>query len=56
VAPGGTTSEVVAWGFLRNPFGLAFAPDGSLYVSENAFDDRGSRPVWGTADVLLHRR
>jgi glucose/arabinose dehydrogenase len=47
----GGTPELVAWGF-RNPFGLAFAPDGQLYVSENSYDDRGSRPVWGTADVL----
>jgi glucose/arabinose dehydrogenase len=43
--------EVVAWGF-RNPFGLAFAPDGRLYVTENGYDDRGSRPVWGAADHL----
>jgi glucose/arabinose dehydrogenase len=43
--------EVVAWGF-RNPFGLAFAPDGRLYVAENGYDDRGSRPVWGAADHL----
>jgi glucose/arabinose dehydrogenase len=43
--------EVVAWG-LRNPFGLAVSPDGKLYTSENAFDERGSRPVWGAGDVL----
>ena len=43
--------EVVAWG-LRNPYGLAFAPDGRLYATENSYDDRGSRPVWGTGDVL----
>jgi glucose/arabinose dehydrogenase len=43
--------EVVAWG-LRNPFGLAVAPDGKLYTTENAYDERGSRPVWGTGDVL----
>jgi len=51
VAPEGGTVELVAWG-LRNPFGLAFAADGQLYVTENAFDDRGSRPVWGAGDVL----
>ena len=33
--------EVVAWGF-RNPFGLAFAPDGRLYVAENGYDERGT--------------
>jgi hypothetical protein len=47
----GGNLEVVAWG-LRNPFGLSFSPDGKLYVSENGFDDRGSRPVWGAGDVL----
>jgi glucose/arabinose dehydrogenase len=47
----GGKPELVAWGF-RNPFGIAFAPDGQLYVTENGYDDRGSRPVWGTGDVL----
>lgn len=43
--------ELVAWG-LRNPFGLAMSADGKLYTTENSYDDRGSRPVWGTGDVL----
>jgi glucose/arabinose dehydrogenase len=47
----GGKPELVAWG-LRNPFGMAFAPDGQLYITENGFDDRGSRPVWGAGDVL----
>ena len=47
----GGTPELVAWGF-RNPFGLAFSPGGKLYVTDNAFDNRGSRSVWGAADVL----
>jgi len=51
VGPGGGPPQVVAWGF-RNPFGLAFAPDGQLYLTENGYDDRGSRPIWGTGDVL----
>lgn len=51
VAVNGGQVELIAWG-LRNPFGLAFAPDGQLYVSENGYDDRGSRPVWGASDVL----
>lgn len=51
VSPSGRKPELVAWGF-RNPFGLAFAPDGALYVTDNGYDDRGSRPVWGTPDVL----
>ncbi|MBD0294448.1 MAG: PQQ-dependent sugar dehydrogenase [Flavisolibacter sp.] len=48
---GGGNVELVAWG-LRNPFGLAIAPDGRLFITENGFDERGSRPVWGTGDVL----
>ena len=48
VRPDGSDLQKVAWGF-RNPFGLAFSPDGELYVSDNGYDDRGSRPVWGTA-------
>jgi glucose/arabinose dehydrogenase len=51
IDPDGSHLELVAWGF-RNPFGLAFAPDGQLYLTENAYDDRGSRPVWGSGDML----
>jgi glucose/arabinose dehydrogenase len=51
VQPSGGPLELVAWGF-RNPFGLAFAPDSQLYLTENSFDVRGSRPVFGTGDVL----
>ncbi|WP_051304154.1 PQQ-dependent sugar dehydrogenase [Calidithermus chliarophilus] len=51
VRPEGGALELVAWGF-RNPFGLAFSPDGTLYVSDNSYDERGSRPVFGTGDVL----
>jgi glucose/arabinose dehydrogenase len=43
--------ELVAWG-LRNPYGLALSPEGDLYVTENSYDVRGSRPVWGMGDVL----
>ncbi len=46
----GGNAEVIAWGF-RNPFGLA-VHDGRLFVVENGYDDRGSRPVWGTGDIL----
>jgi glucose/arabinose dehydrogenase len=49
VRKNGGDPELVAWGF-RNPFGLAFAPDGNLYVSDNGYDTRGSRPVFGAAD------
>jgi hypothetical protein len=41
----------VAWGF-RNPFGLAFAPDGQLYTLDNMYDERGIRPVFGAGDLL----
>ena len=47
----GAPVELVAWGF-RNPFGIAFAPDGKLFVTDNAYDDRGSRPVHGAGDLL----
>ncbi len=51
VSPEGGAPELVAWG-LRNPFGLKFSPDGSLYVTENGFDLRGSRPIFGASDNL----
>jgi glucose/arabinose dehydrogenase len=47
----GGEPELVAWGF-RNPFGLAFARDGKLLVTDNGYDVRGSRPIWGNADWL----
>jgi glucose/arabinose dehydrogenase len=47
----GGQPELVAWG-LRNPFGLAFAKDGKLLVTENSYDERGSRPIFGTGDLL----
>jgi glucose/arabinose dehydrogenase len=50
IRPDGSDLQLVAWG--RNPFGLAFSTDGKLYVTDNSYDDRGSRPIWGTADVL----
>jgi glucose/arabinose dehydrogenase len=51
VRPHGGAPELVAWGF-RNPFALAVAPDGRLFVTDNGYDDRGSRPVHGAADFL----
>ncbi|MBC5774166.1 PQQ-dependent sugar dehydrogenase [Pontibacter sp. KCTC 32443] len=51
VAADGRNMELMAWGF-RNPFGLAFSPNGSLFVTDNGYDDRGSRPVWGVGDYL----
>lgn len=40
----GSDLEVYAWG-LRNPYGVHWAATGKLYVSENGFDARGSRPI-----------
>ncbi len=51
VRPDGGAIELVAWG-LRNPFGLAFGPGGRLYVTDNGYDERGSRPVFGSGDYL----
>jgi len=51
--PAGGALELVAWGF-RNPFGMAFAPDAQLYLTDNMYDERGSRPVYGAGDYLWH--
>lgn len=48
---GGGVPEYVAWGF-RNPFGFALSPGGKIYVTDNGYDERGSRHVWGTGDIL----
>lgn len=47
----GGEPELVADGF-RNPFGLGFGPDGKLYVTNNGFDEKGSRPVANDWDTL----
>jgi glucose/arabinose dehydrogenase len=47
----GGAPELVAWGF-RNPYGLAFDPAGRLWATDNGYDERGSRPVFGSADWL----
>jgi glucose/arabinose dehydrogenase len=49
--PDGSQLQVHAWG-LRNPFGIAWSPDGRLFAADNAYDDRGSRPVANAPDVL----
>lgn len=50
--PDGSQLEVYAWG-LRNPFGVMWSPNGQLYVSNNGYDERGSRPVANAKDDLL---
>lgn len=42
--PDGSELEVFAWG-LRNPYGVAFHPDGQLYATEHGMDERGRRYV-----------
>jgi glucose/arabinose dehydrogenase len=44
--PDGSELEVVAWG-LRNPYGIAFGPDGRLFATEHGIDDRGARYIVG---------
>jgi glucose/arabinose dehydrogenase len=50
-APVYSPIELVAWGF-RNPYGLAFGPDGGLFITENGFDERGARHIFGAGDIL----
>jgi glucose/arabinose dehydrogenase len=47
----GSDLEVYAWG-LRNPFGVMWGPDDELYVSDNGYDERGSRPIAHAPDCL----
>ena len=46
---GGAVVETVAWG-LRNPYGIAFHPDGRLFATEHGLDERGGRYVVGDFD------
>jgi glucose/arabinose dehydrogenase len=47
--PDGTNLELVAWG-LRSPSYIKFDETGRLFVSNNGFDVRGSRPVANAPD------
>lgn len=47
--PDGSQLSVVAWG-LRNPYGVAFHPDGRLFATEHGSDERGERQVIGDLD------
>lgn len=53
--PDGSGLEVVCWG-LRNPYGLAFAPDGRLFATEHGIDERSARYVVGDPDDLYEIR
>lgn len=48
----GSDLEVYAWG-LRNPFGVVWGADGQLYVTDNAYDARGSRPIANAKDNIF---
>jgi glucose/arabinose dehydrogenase len=49
--PDGSDLQLVAWG-LRNPYGVAFHPDGRLFATEHGMDDRGGRYIVGDYDDL----
>jgi glucose/arabinose dehydrogenase len=53
--PDGSELEVVAWG-LRNPYGLAFHPDGRLFATEHGIDERGGRHIVGDPDDFYEIR
>ncbi|MBA3531267.1 MAG: PQQ-dependent sugar dehydrogenase [Ardenticatenales bacterium] len=53
--PDGSELELVAWG-LRNPYGIAFDPEGRLFVTEHGSDDRGSRYIVGDLDDFYEIR
>ena len=51
----GSGLRVVAWG-LRNPYGIGFAPDGRLFVTEHGSDERGARWIVGDLDDFYEIR
>ena len=53
--PDGSDLELVAWG-LRNPYGLAFAPDGRLFATEHGIDERSARYIAGDPEDLYEIR
>ena len=55
MSPDVSQLQVYAWG-LRNPFGLRWGPDGQLYATDNAYDERGPRPIANAPDVIWQIR
>lgn len=47
----GGPPELVAWGF-RAPIGIARSPDEGVFVVDQMYEDRGTRPVSGCGDLL----
>lgn len=49
--PDGSDCHWFAWGF-RNPYGIAFHPDGRLFATEHNIDARGRRHIiWDSEDL-----
>jgi glucose/arabinose dehydrogenase len=53
--PDGTGLELLAWG-IRNPYGMAIAEDGGLYVSDNDFEETGDRAIANDPDRIWRIR
>ena len=53
--PDGSDLRVAAWG-LRNPYGVAFHPDGRLFATEHGSDERGARWIIGDPDDFYEIR
>lgn len=53
--PDGSDLEVVAWG-LRNPYGIAFHPDGRLFATEHDIDERSRRYIVGDYEDIYEIR
>jgi glucose/arabinose dehydrogenase len=51
-AEGGTSPQLVAWGF-RDPRGLAFTPEGRLYLLDDNFQAESVRPVAVGGDLVF---
>ena len=47
--PDGSGMELLAWG-VRNPYGMVFAEDGELYVTDNDFEENGDRAIANDPD------
>lgn len=53
--PDSRNLELVAWG-LRNPYGLAFHPDGRLFATEHGMDERSRRYIVDDPDDFYEIR
>jgi hypothetical protein len=53
--PDGSGLELLAWG-VRNPYGMAVAEDGGLYVSDNDVEETGDRAIANDPDRIWRIR